>query len=113
MDIQACETVVAGGGIGGLAAALALSRQGAAVRLIEQASAFAEVGAGIQIGPNVTRILRAWGLETGLRRVAAFPQVLLAPHMGSATIETRDAMGMLALDNIADVLAGRAPRTPA
>lgn len=72
------EVLVAGGGIGGLAAALALSRQGASVQLIEQASAFAEVGAGIQIGPNITRILRDWGLEADLRRVASFPHVLLA-----------------------------------
>jgi len=78
MDIQASDILVAGGGIGGLAAALALSRQGAGVQLIEQAATFSEVGAGIQIGPNVTRILRDWGLEAGLRRVASFPHALLA-----------------------------------
>lgn len=78
MDIQACEILVAGGGIGGMAAALALAREGAQVRLLEQAPAFAEVGAGIQIGPNVTRILRQWGLEPGLREVATFPRQLLA-----------------------------------
>ena len=77
MQTQA-EVLVAGGGIGGLAAALALSRQGASVQLIEQASAFAEVGAGIQIGPNVTRILRGWGLEPALQQVASFPPALLA-----------------------------------
>ena len=47
MDMDAPEILVAGGGIGGLAAALALSRQGARVELIEQAAAFAEVGAGV------------------------------------------------------------------
>ena len=78
MDIHASDILVAGGGIGGLAAALALSRQGAQVQLIEQAAAFSEVGAGIQIGPNVTRILREWGLESGLRRVASFPHELVA-----------------------------------
>jgi salicylate hydroxylase len=78
MDIHASDVLVAGGGIGGLAAALALSRQGVQVQLIEQAEAFAEVGAGIQIGPNVTRILREWGLEDGLRQVASFPKALLA-----------------------------------
>ena len=78
MDIQASDILIAGGGIGGLAAALALSRQGAQVQLIEQAAAFAEVGAGIQIGPNVTRILRDWGLEEGLRQVASFPHELVA-----------------------------------
>ena len=78
MDIDAPDILVAGGGIGGLAAALALSRLQARVEIIEQAAAFAEVGAGIQIGPNVTRILREWGLEAGLRRVASFPQSLCA-----------------------------------
>ena len=78
MDIDVPEILVAGGGIGGLAAALALLRLGARVELVEQAAAFAEVGAGIQIGPNVTRILRDWGLESALRRVASFPHGLLA-----------------------------------
>ena len=41
------------------------------------------------------------------RRFAALPNVFLTPHMGSATVETRDAMGFRALDNIAAVLAGR------
>ena len=40
-------------------------------------------------------------------RLAALPNVFLTPHMGSATIETRNAMGFRALDNIAAVLAGR------
>ena len=78
MDIHASDILVAGGGIGGLAAALALARQGAQVQVIEQAAALAEVGAGIQIGPNVTRILREWGLEEGLRQVASFPHELVA-----------------------------------
>lgn len=78
MDIQASDILVAGGGIGGLAAALALSRQGADVQLIEQSAAFSEVGAGIQIGPNVTRILRDWGLEAEVHRVASFPHALVA-----------------------------------
>ncbi|WP_232661966.1 FAD-dependent monooxygenase [Pseudonocardia sp. TRM90224] len=56
------DVVVVGGGIGGLAAALAVSRTGCAVRVLEQASRFGEVGAGLQIAPNATRILREWGL---------------------------------------------------
>ena len=78
MDAAAPDILVAGGGIGGLAAALALSLEGAQLELIEQAPALAEVGAGIQIGPNVTRILREWGLHAGLQRVACFPEALLA-----------------------------------
>jgi len=45
-------------------------------------------------------------------RFAKLPNVFLAPHMGSATVETRNAMGFRALDNIAAVLAGRAPIDP-
>jgi salicylate hydroxylase len=65
--------VVVGGGIGGLAAALACGRRGVPVALFEQAAEFAEVGAGIQLGPNVVRVLQAWGLERALHAVAAFP----------------------------------------
>lgn len=45
-------------------------------------------------------------------RLAALPNTFLLPHMGSATIESRTAMGMRALDNIDAVLAGRAPIDP-
>lgn len=70
------QLLIAGGGIGGLAAALAVSRAGWDVRLYERAAEFTEVGAGIQLGPNVTRILSAWGLADELRAVAAFPDRL-------------------------------------
>lgn len=56
------DVLIVGGGIGGLANALALSRAGLRVRVLEQASQFGEVGAGLQISPNCTRILREWGL---------------------------------------------------
>ncbi len=68
--------MIVGGGIGGLAAALACARSGCDVRLFERAAAFGEVGAGIQIGPNVVHVLHRFGLEPGLARVAAFPQRL-------------------------------------
>lgn len=70
------QILIAGGGIGGMAAALATSRAGWDVRLFEQAPAFGEVGAGVQLGPNVVRVLHGWGLEAELARVAAFPQRL-------------------------------------
>jgi 3-hydroxybenzoate 6-monooxygenase len=56
------DVVVVGGGIGGLASALALTRTGRRVRVLEQAPRFGEVGAGLQMAPNATRILRGWGL---------------------------------------------------
>ena len=69
---------VLGGGIGGMAAALSLARQGQMVQVLEQAEAFNEVGAGVQLGPNVTRLLRVWGLEDALMGLAFVPQRLQA-----------------------------------
>jgi len=69
--------VVAGGGIGGLSVALACARGGAAVSVHEQADAFSEAGAGIQLGPNATRVLASWGLANALDEVAAQPGRLI------------------------------------
>jgi salicylate hydroxylase len=71
------NVAIAGGGIGGFAAALALSRGGNEVTLFEKAPAFTEIGAGIQLGPNVTRILQNWGLLDSVRQVASMPERLL------------------------------------
>ena len=70
------QVLIAGGGIGGLAAALGASRGGWEVRLYERAPVFSEVGAGVQLGPNVVRRLQAWGLQAALQAVAAFPDRL-------------------------------------
>ena len=56
------EVTIAGAGIGGLAAAVALARRGAKVRVLEQADAISEVGAGLQISPNGVVVLDALGL---------------------------------------------------
>ena len=61
-DSAHVDVVICGGGIGGLSMALALCRTGARVRVLEEAEAFGEIGAGLQIAPNGTRILRSWGL---------------------------------------------------
>ena len=70
------QALIAGGGIGGLAAALSASRVGWDVRLYERAPVFSEVGAGVQLSPNVVRVLHGWGLQAELARVAAFPNRL-------------------------------------
>lgn len=62
MSLTGRRIVVAGGGIGGLAAALALRQRGAEVRVLEQAEAITEVGAGIQVSPNGLRVIEALGL---------------------------------------------------
>ncbi|MGW5382283.1 FAD-dependent oxidoreductase [Nocardia sp. NPDC003963] len=56
------DVVIVGGGIGGLSTAFALARIGMQVRVLEQAKEFGEVGAGIQLAPNCTRILDDYGL---------------------------------------------------
>lgn len=73
---MAHQLLIAGAGIGGMSAALACAREGHAVTLLEQASAWQPVGAGIQMGPNATRQLQAWGLNVGLDAMAARPQNL-------------------------------------
>src|SRR6266567_7053213 len=67
------KIVVIGGGIGGLAAALALLKRGLDVEVYESSTQLKEVGAGIQIGSNGTRVLYALGLEQALRRVQFIP----------------------------------------
>jgi 3-hydroxybenzoate 6-monooxygenase len=65
--------LVAGGGIGGLAAAYALARQGLPVRVFEQSAEFREVGAGIQLGPNIFRVLEKIGLKDAVLADAHVP----------------------------------------
>lgn len=72
------HALIAGAGIGGLAAALALQRLGWQLQILEQAPALSEVGAGIQLGPNVTRILRHWGLHDALQACAFEPERLVS-----------------------------------
>jgi len=95
------QVLIAGGGIGGLAAALACARQGLPVQLLERAAQLSEVGAGIQIGPNVTRILQAWGLGNALAQAAAFPQRLQARDA-----RTGQVLGSLRLGERAQALYG-------
>ena len=68
------RVLIAGGGIGGLTALLALRARGIDAELFEQAEAFRQVGAGIQLSSNVTRILRTLGLGKALARVCVYPQ---------------------------------------
>jgi 3-hydroxybenzoate 6-monooxygenase len=69
--------LVAGGGIGGLAAALALARQGFAVRVLEQAAELGEIGAGIQLGPNAFSAFDALGIGERARSRAVYAERLV------------------------------------
>lgn len=73
-DTDGNAILVAGGGIGGLTLALCLSHHGYHVKVFEQSPAVTEVGAGIQLSPNCTRVLHSLGLESGLKRVAFLPE---------------------------------------
>jgi salicylate hydroxylase/6-hydroxynicotinate 3-monooxygenase len=67
------QIAIIGAGIGGLALAGLLTRQGAKVTVYEQAAGFERLGAGIQMSPNAMHVLRALGLEPLLRRLAFQP----------------------------------------
>ena len=85
--------LVVGGGIGGLAAALALARKGLAVQLLEQAGEFKEVGAGIQLGPNVFRMFEVLGLTDAVSQFAVFPENLIMLDAISNEEVTRVPLG--------------------
>jgi salicylate hydroxylase len=64
--------LIAGGGIGGLAAAVGLARRGFRVRVLERASEFREIGAGIQLGPNAFRAFEQLGVSDDAKQMAVF-----------------------------------------
>jgi salicylate hydroxylase len=105
-DCNPLRLAVVGGGIGGLATALALLRRGIDVDVYEQSEELKEVGAGIHISANGTRVLDALGLEAALRDVQVIPSRRELRHwktgetwhwfeLGSASIERHGARHML------------------
>lgn len=71
------SVLVVGAGIGGMSAALALARAGLPVQILEAAARLEEVGAGIQLAPNATRVLDELGVFDALRPVAVHPLELV------------------------------------
>ena len=90
--------LIAGAGMGGLSAAIACARGGKPPRVIEQATRFDEAGAGIQLGPNATRVLQAWGLAGALAQVAAFPSRLSVRSADSGDVLAQLQLGAAALE---------------
>jgi 2-polyprenyl-6-methoxyphenol hydroxylase-like FAD-dependent oxidoreductase len=85
------ETLVVGGGIGGLSAALSLARRGGAVTVLERSKSFAEVGAGIQLAPNATRVLERLGVLEMILPVAVLPRrLVLADAIGARELTSLD-----------------------
>lgn len=85
--------IVAGGGIGGIATALALSKRGVAVTVLEAAPEFGEVGAGLQIGPHGSRILREWGIFDEVVALGVLPKNLVFRDALTAEELTRLNLG--------------------
>ena len=73
---QAPRIAIVGGGIGGLAAALALERRGAQVIVAEQSGALSEIGAGLNLTPNAVKALRALGVEDAVNAIASGSEFL-------------------------------------
>src|SRR5438093_2670680 len=93
---QTLPLIVAGGGIGGLAAALVLAQDGHAVTVLEQAASFGEIGAGIQLGPNIFRMFDYLGLTEAVNRVAFFPPGLAMNDVRSGEKVIRVPLGDMA-----------------
>ena len=90
--------IIVGGGIGGLAAALACGQAGARPQVLERAATFSEVGAGIQMGPNVTRTLHAWGLAEDLKEIGFVPRKLEAKDTQTGQIIGTLRLGQRSLE---------------
>ena len=80
------DIAIAGGGVAGLTAALALARRGARITLHERADALTEIGAGLQISPNAGRVLEALGLGPALDAVSARAQGVILHDRGGRQV---------------------------
>ena len=85
--------IIAGAGIGGLSAALALSQAGHAVTIVERAIQLEEAGAGVQLATNATRCLAALGVLDRVREVAVTPQAFRVMDGRRGTVITQAPMG--------------------
>jgi salicylate hydroxylase len=87
------HALVIGAGIGGMAAAIALRRAGVDVSLFEQTIAQREVGAGIQISPNASRLLGRYGLGEAMARVAVRPSAIVFRRWQDGRVLGREELG--------------------
>ncbi|MEC7761852.1 MAG: FAD-dependent monooxygenase [Pseudomonadota bacterium] len=90
---QSSEILIVGGGIGGLAAALACARAGREVCVLERAEQFSEVGAGLQLGPNGAEALRALGVLDTLDDLAVFPAQIVMHDINNGAELSRIDLG--------------------
>ncbi|MER9406142.1 FAD-dependent monooxygenase [Mesorhizobium caraganae] len=95
-DIRSRQVIIAGAGVAGLTAALAFAERGYAVRLFEQASRLEATGAGIQLSPNATRILRKLGVLERLLPAALRPEAVVLKDAGTLRELARVPLGQAA-----------------
>src|SRR5215467_9403084 len=93
MSTSSLPVLVAGGGIGGLAAALALARRGFAVKVLEQAPQLGEIGAGIQLGPNAFAAFDALGIGEKARSRAVYTDEMVMHDGLDGTLVARVPTG--------------------
>jgi len=92
------RVLIVGGGIGGLTAALCLARTGHQVQVFEQAADFGDIGAGIQLSPNCTRVLHHLGLEAALRACVFVPQATQIRSWRAGAVISETALGDAAVE---------------
>jgi salicylate hydroxylase len=85
------RVAIVGAGLGGLVAAISARRMGFEAHIYEQASSFGEVGAGIQVGPNAVKVLRALGLDEGLASFGAKPEHHVGRNWSSGRVLFKSA----------------------
>ncbi|MBT2514756.1 FAD-dependent oxidoreductase, partial [Arthrobacter sp. ISL-30] len=90
---KSSDVLVIGGGMAGLAAAFGLKENGADVTLVERAPEFGEVGAGLQLAPNATRLLAKWGLLEKVKEIGVMPDHLVFRDAVSGEELTRQELG--------------------
>src|SRR5690349_22998085 len=90
---QPLPILIAGGGIGGVCAALALARTGRRVHVLEQTAQFKEIGAGIQLAPNAFHVFQALGITESITQAASFPDDLIVMDSLSGEEVTRIPVG--------------------
>lgn len=86
--------LVVGGGIGGLSTALALARAGQEVHVLERAGAFREIGAGLQIGANATRVMHRLDILDAVEEVAVHPDRAVMMDAVGGTMLTALTLGL-------------------
>lgn len=89
------HALIAGAGIGGLAAALCLARTGWRVTIVDREPELLEVGAGLQLSPNASRLLFALGFQHGLAAPATRPEELIINRARDGEVLNRARMGVV------------------